>query len=158
MKFREYDFIEDPEKITKHLFTLFQGAEMIEKLREADLFFLDDPDNRKRFVVEVDAELHATCVVLKENIGGSIGKYSLHSVVASEEYQGKGLAIYMIENIFSWVRDNGGRMVILSTEATNTRARKFYEKLGFLQYGVLPKGYKKNNDEYIDEILYYIEL
>jgi RimJ/RimL family protein N-acetyltransferase len=48
---------------------------------------------------------------------------------------------------------------LVDTWANNIRARKFHEKLGFQQYGVLPNGLvNREGDGYVDEIFYYYNL
>lgn len=42
--------------------------------------------------------------------------------------------------------------------ATNVQARKLYEKLGFTQLGVIPKGFKMGDGHFEDICPYYIEL
>lgn len=42
--------------------------------------------------------------------------------------------------------------------ATNASAIHLYEKLGFVRLGVIPKGYKKNDSDIRDIILYYRTL
>lgn len=42
--------------------------------------------------------------------------------------------------------------------ATNTYARRLYEKFGFHQLGIIPKGFRLKNGEYEDICPYYIEL
>jgi hypothetical protein len=37
-------------------------------------------------------------------------------------------------------------------------ARHLYEKLGFKQLGVIPKGFRLDNDEFVNICPYYIEL
>ena len=40
----------------------------------------------------------------------------------------------------------------------NFSARHLYEKLGFKQLGVIPKGFRLDNDEFVNICPYYIEL
>ena len=40
----------------------------------------------------------------------------------------------------------------------NLSARHLYEKLGFKQLGVIPKGFRLDNDEFVNICPYYIEL
>lgn len=40
----------------------------------------------------------------------------------------------------------------------NLSARHLYEKLGFKQLGVIPKGFRLDNDEFVNNCPYYIEL
>ena len=39
--------------------------------------------------------------------------------------------------------------------ASNTRARHLYERLGFVQLGTIPSGFRMNNGEYADICPYY---
>ena len=50
----------------------------------------------------------------------------------------------------------GGQMCIRDRE--NTFARRLYEKLGFIQLGTIPGGFRRKDGEYVDICPYYREL
>ena len=68
--------------------------------------------------------------------------------------QGSGLAKKIIEQIIETLQADGVLRVELMLEADNSRARAFYEKLGFEHEGRLRAAYKRGNEAmYVDELL-----
>lgn len=59
-----------------------------------------------------------------------------------------------------WVKQYRARFMLVETWANNVAARKFYEKMGFKQYGCLPDGLsdRHENQKYVDEIFYFLLL
>ena len=157
---REYDLESDPEKLVVHLFTMLDSPEEnIQSVREGDKWFRDPQRFRKRLVAEVDGELFATTTIEQGMNHWVEHRFRLYSVVTAQQYQGTGLSQMLFEYVKEWVKEHDGTMILVETWGNNTRARKFYEKLGFQEYGVLPKGMKDRDGEgYVEEILYYYEL
>ena len=56
---------------------------------------------------------------------------SLHILAVIPEYQGKGVSKRMMTEIISLVKKNGKKALRLDALASNTPARRLYEKLGF---------------------------
>ena len=56
---------------------------------------------------------------------------SLHILTVVPEYQGKGVSKRMMTEIISMVKKNGKKALRLDALASNTPARRLYEKLGF---------------------------
>ena len=79
--------------------------------------------------------------------------------MTAEKYRGTGLSQLMFNFTRNWAKIHSGRLMLLETWESNRKARKFYEKIGFRQYGILPKGAKKRNgDGFEDEIYYFLDL
>ena len=60
---------------------------------------------------------------------------SLHIFAVAPEYQGKGVAKRMMADIISLVKKNGKKAIRLDALASNTPARRMYEKFGFAYRG-----------------------
>ena len=150
---REYNLESDVELIIKYLFTDIAADE----LRIADKFFLEHPESRKRFVVEIDHELHSTCVIVRDEINPQSGKFTLYSMVTSPQYRGKGISKALMDYVLAYVRENNGRFLLLSTSEDNQGAQIFYSKVGFKQYGKLPN-VVQCGDKSCAEIFFYYEL
>ena len=52
-------------------------------------------------------------------------------VWVSPEHRGKGVAVYMMDAVFRWARENGFRRVLATITQGNARALRFYQKCGF---------------------------
>lgn len=157
--FREYNFDLDPPKLVIHLFDQMNSKEGIIKLREGDEWFHDSQITRVRLVAEIDGVLNATCT-----LEGCMGpkpndKFNLYAVVTAPHYRGTGLSRLMFDFACKWARSNGARMLLVETWDNNDAAKAFYEKIGFIQYGVLPNGLPNRKGEgFVDEIYYYFNL
>jgi len=81
----------------------------------------------------------------------------LWGMYVSEEYRGKGLAFKLIEELVNYAKNNGITQIHLSCIKENLAAFKFYEKLGFEIYGIMPKAVKIG-DKYCDDCLMIKEI
>lgn len=76
-----------------------------------------------------------------------------------KEYRDQGIGKTLIQAMLDQVRLHLThiKIVTLSVQADNFRAIHLYQKLGFIEYGRLPKGICRNN-EFADKILMYLQL
>ena len=157
--FREYNFDLDPPKIVIYLYDQMNSDEGILKLREGDTWFHDPLITRVRLVAEIDGKLYAVC-----NLEGCLGitpndQFRLTSVATSPNFRGPGLSRLMFNFACKWAKSHGGRMLLVDTWDNNYVAKAFYEKIGFIQYGILPNGLVNREGEgYVDGIYYYFNL
>jgi ribosomal protein S18 acetylase RimI-like enzyme len=73
----------------------------------------------------------------------------LWGMYVREEARGTGLAQAMVETVLEYAGEHV-EQVVLSVMASNERARRFYEKMGFERYG-LEKNALRIGDRYFDE-------
>ncbi|MEK6983373.1 MAG: GNAT family N-acetyltransferase [Nanoarchaeota archaeon] len=79
----------------------------------------------------------------------------LDRIAVLPEYRGKGVAIQLfnalIKDSSSFYKKNKSKLrkLYLLTHADNTRAHKFYEKLGFKHETTLKQHYYRDKDEYV---------
>lgn len=111
------------------------------------------------------------CGVAEED-GGVIGLYILHpnnvgrcGHIANASYavgsaaRGKGAGRLLVEDSLAQGKAHGFRVLQFNAVvATNTRARHLYEKLGFVQLGTIPGGFRMPDGTYADICPYYHEL
>lgn len=153
--FREYNFENDPPKLVKYLFNQMNSKAGISELRVGDSWFHDNHVTRVRLVAEINGELYATAT-LEGSLGPLINdKYTLFSVVTAEKYRGTGLSQLLINFACQWAKNHSGRLMLVETWESNERARKFYEKIGFHQFGILPNGIKKRSGDGFEGLIYY---
>jgi len=84
----------------------------------------------------------------------------LDRIAVLPEYRGKGVSKQLfsalIKDAKSFYKKNKSKLrkLYLLTHADNTRAHKFYEKLGFRHETTLKQHYYKNKDEYVYSIFF----
>jgi len=153
---RTYNLETDPPLIVKHCFSLSSE----EEIRQGDTFFTEKR-GRVRLVAEIGGEIHGTVTLGQSEYSLCQHKARLFSVVISSAFRGTGLASLLIEFCKRVAREMGIRILLTDTWETNKRARSFYEKVGFVQYGQLPDGLPSHDgkeDEFEDEILYFMPI
>lgn len=156
---REYDLEKDPEKLAVHLFNQMDTLEEnIQSIRDGDQWFQQRFYFRKRLVAEIEGELYATTTVERGINHHTQHRFRLHAVVTAPQYQGTGLSQILFEYVKEWIKIQGGTLILVETWENNLRARKFYEKIGFQQYGILPNGLTDRSGEFVGEICYYFEI
>lgn len=113
-----------------------------------------------------------TCCGVAEEDGRVIGLYILHpnnvgrcghianaSYAVSSAARGKGAGRMLVEDSLAQGKAHGFRVLQFNAVvATNAGARRLYEKLGFVQLGTIPGGFRMPDDTYVDICPYYHEL
>lgn len=111
------------------------------------------------------------CGIAEED-GHVIGLYILHpnnvgrcGHIANASYavglaaRGKGAGRLLVEDSLAQGKAHGFRVLQFNAVvATNVRARRLYEKLGFVQLGTIPGGFRMPDGSYADICPYYHEL
>lgn len=115
-----------------------------------------------------------TCCAVAENTdnGKICGLYILHpnnvgrcghicnaSYAVAFESRGCGVGESLVKDCMSRAKDNGFKILQFNAVVkTNAAARKLYEKLGFIQLGVIPGGFLMKDGRYEDICPYYYKL
>ncbi len=113
-----------------------------------------------------------SAVAVRESDGAVLGLYILHpnnvgrcghlcnaSYAVSEESRGLHIGEKLVRDCIAAAPAYGFRVLQFNAVvATNLRARRLYEKLGFRQLGVIPGGFRMKDGRYEDICPYYIEL
>ncbi|MBQ2654462.1 MAG: GNAT family N-acetyltransferase [Methanobrevibacter sp.] len=97
--------------------------------------------------------------ILHPNNVGRCSHIANASYAVSSEMRGKHIGKNLVLDSIEVARDKG--FLILQYNAvveTNHAARHLYEKLGFKQLGVIPKGFRAKNNNFENICSYYIEL
>lgn len=111
------------------------------------------------------------CGVTEEN-GTVLGMYILHpnnigrcghisnaSYAVAPEARGRGVGESLVRHCLRTAGECGFRLLQFNAVvASNTPARHLYEKLGFVQVGVIPGGFRMDGDVYADIVVYYHTL
>lgn len=120
MEIKKYDYMHDDiVKIRTDVFVIEQD------FKEE----FDDIDNNCTFLVMYDEdEPVAMCRYFP--IGEDV--YAIGRIAVIKEYRGRGLGSYIVKEAEKKVIELGAKQAVLSAQ---TRAREFYEKLGYIGEG-----------------------
>jgi RimJ/RimL family protein N-acetyltransferase len=68
-----------------------------------------------------------------------------------EAYTGRGIGTALIAALVPWAATHGVRRLVLTVRADNTRARRLYTRVGYVEEGTLRDALRVD-DRYVDEI------
>jgi GNAT superfamily N-acetyltransferase len=90
------------------------------------------PHRTAVFVAENDhgEPLGFACVTHSRHFSGQ-GQASIGELATTEAAEGQGVGRALVQACVDWARIQGYGILTLSTGAANTRARRFYQQLGF---------------------------
>jgi ribosomal protein S18 acetylase RimI-like enzyme len=137
-------------------------------LKEDDLFIVGEGlpetvDEEKAFLEYITPEKTLALLAVQDGIcvGNTItniGPFQMNRHTADigigvmKGHRGKGIGTKLMEETMKILKKRGVTKVTVSVFAPNKDARKFYEKMGFLQEG-MKEGQWLFKGEYIDEII-----
>ena len=97
--------------------------------------------------------------ILHPNNVGRCGHICNASYAVSRESRGAHIGEKLVLDCLKQGRKHGfGVLQFNAVVATNIHARHLYERLGFTQLGVIPKGFRMKDGRYEDICPYYHEL
>ncbi|MCX8190127.1 MAG: GNAT family N-acetyltransferase [Candidatus Diapherotrites archaeon] len=99
--------------------------------------------NEKRYVAKLGDKVIAHLLV-KYGIGPHKHIASLHSLIVAKKHRGKGIAQHILKHALKNIR-KGTEIVTAQVNDDNAVSLKVFEKLGFVQYGLLEKGTKEGS-------------
>lgn len=109
--------------------------------------------------VAVDEDGVCGLYILHPNNVGRCGHICNASYAVSSEKRGLHIGEKLVLDCIEQARARGfGILQFNAVVATNVHARHLYERLGFTQLGVIPKGFRLRSGEYEDICPYYIEV
>lgn len=110
--------------------------------------------------VAVDSELGIVGLyILHPNNIGRCGHISNASYAVKKDIRGKGTGELLVRHCLKKAKELGfGILQFNAVVSTNIPALTLYKKLGFIQLGTIPKGFKARNGEFLDIIPHYYEL
>lgn len=95
-------------------------------------------------------------VYLKDKIEKHIGVFG---ITIKKEWRGKGVGQELMKKTLfeATQKIKGLKIIELGVFANNPIAKKMYEKMGFVEYGRLPKGIK-HRGEFVDHLYMYKQV
>ena len=109
--------------------------------------------------VVVDDDRVIGLYILHPNNVGRCGHIANASYAVGSAARGKGVGRLLVEDSMAQAKTHGFRVLQFNAVvSTNSRARHLYEKLGFVQLGTIPGGFRMPDGTYADICPYYHEL
>ncbi|TFG31694.1 GNAT family N-acetyltransferase [Candidatus Thorarchaeota archaeon] len=137
------------KSIAEHL---FEGVpeEVVRSQRE-ELLTLG-PDEVFSVCALSGSQVVGVCTGVRMKWFGSRHRVEMVQVVVGENHRGRGIAHQMMRKIAEHFSAGGIEIIQISTESGNEVAIKAYQKIGFIQIGLLKNGLK-HDSEYSDEVM-----
>lgn len=138
-------------------FILFQGEQMSleEESRYVEGFIQKAEDHKavKLLVFHKDEFIGLADIILKERAERHVG---IFGIIIAKEWRKKGIGRFLMEKTIQEAQKNinGLLIITLGVFGNNPVAKQLYEKMGFKQYGVLPKGIQ-HRGELVDHLYMY---
>lgn len=109
-------------------------------------------------VADNDGEVLGLYILHPNNIG-RCGHIANASYAVDASCRGKHIGEKLVLDSLAQAKKNGfGVMQFNAVVESNSHARHLYERLGFVQLGVIPKGFKMKDGTYENICPYYHEL
>ena len=108
--------------------------------------------------VDEDGTVYGLYILHPNNVG-RCGHICNASYAVNSNFRGRHIGEKLVLDCIKTAKSLG--FLILQFNAvveTNTHARHLYERIGFKQLGVIPKGFRMKNGHYENICPYYIEL
>ena len=94
--------------------------------------------------------------ILHPNNIGRVGHIANASYAVDRACRGEHIGELLVKDCLEQAKANGYRVLQFNAVvATNTAARRLYERLGFRQLGVIPGGFRMKDGGYADICPYY---
>lgn len=121
-------------------------------VQEASAFFA-----KQDYVGIIRHEGHvAGLYILHPNNVGRCGHHANTSYAVRSDLRGMRLGERLVRHSLEQAKRLGYRLLIFNAVVkSNDRAVKLYEKLGFIQVGEIPGGFRLNDDTYQDIMIFY---
>lgn len=145
---------------TEQTYITFQGEQMSleEESRYVEGFIHKVKNNLavKLLVFHEDELIGVGDVTTKEKIEKHVGVFGL---IISKEWRKKGIGTLLMKKVLEEAKKNiiGLQIITLGVFGNNPVAKQLYEKMGFREYGLLPKGIL-HKGEWVDHIYMYKSL
>lgn len=110
--------------------------------------------NAIAMVAEEDGRVVGICDVHRVRPGTELSHKGVLGIVIRKGYRGRGIGGELISRVLEEAQDKY-EMILLGVFSNNEGAIRLYRKLGFVEYGVLPRSVKRNGKYYGELQMYY---
>ncbi|MHA1771079.1 MAG: GNAT family N-acetyltransferase [Candidatus Thorarchaeota archaeon] len=97
------------------------------------------------------------CIGIRGRWYGERHRVDLLQIVVHEDYREQGVAKAMIKEVARHFAQRGAELLTVNVEDENSVARTAYKRIGFVEYGELPRGLKFNK-RYSTQILMMLPI
>lgn len=109
-------------------------------------------------VAEIDGEIVGLYILHPNNIG-RCGHICNASYAVKKSCRGQHIGEKLVLDCIKQGKEHGFKILQFNAVVeNNVYARRLYEKLGFIQLGVIKNGFRLNDNSYANICPYYIEL
>ncbi len=109
-------------------------------------------------VAEEDGDIYGLYILHPNNVG-RCGHICNASYAVKKKFRGRHIGEMLVKDCLVQGKKHGfGVLQFNAVVRTNIHARHLYERLGFVQLGVIPKGFRMKDGSYEDICPYYHEL
>jgi ribosomal protein S18 acetylase RimI-like enzyme len=84
--------------------------------------------------------------------------WHVSGLAVDPSFEGRGAGHALMEALIELARERGGLRMTLRVFATNERARRLYERLGFVVEGVLRGEFMVGDGHYVDDVFMALDL
>lgn len=112
----------DPEKMLATVQSWLESS-IAHHGTETTVFIAEDEQGERHGFATVSRNRHFT----------GVGQAYIGELAVSEAAEGRGVGKALVAACEQWAREQGYPILVLDTGAANTRARAFYQRLGFLE-------------------------
>lgn len=138
-------------------YILFQGEQM--SLEEESRYvegFINKVENHKAvklLVFQNNEFIGLADIITKERAESHVGVFG---IIIAKEWRKKGIGRFLMDKTLEEAQKNitGLKIITLGVFGDNPIAKKMYEKMGFKEYGLLPKGIQ-HKGELVDHVYMY---
>ncbi len=107
-----------------------------------DLFERCRKEKTRWYCIKVDGKIAGSTMVRKNNVKSKRGHTADFGINIAKEFWGKGVGDKTMEFVIKKSKKAGVKRLELEVVAENTRARRLYEKHGFMVEGVKKKSFR----------------
>ena len=108
-------------------------------------------------VAEKDGRIRGLYILHPNNVG-RCSHIANASYAVSGNCRSHGIGEQLVKHSIKHAKKSGFMILQFNAVVETNPARKLYQRLGFKQLGVIPKGFRLKNGEYTNICPYYIEL
>ncbi len=122
---------------------------------EAEVFFAEQTVSA---VAEEDGVIHGIYILHPNNVG-RCGHIANASYAVASPSRGLHIGEKLVKDCIARAKEAGFSLIQFNAVVeSNIHARHLYERLGFIQLGTIPKGFRMKDGHYENICPYYLEL
>lgn len=153
-----WEYINEISK--EQTFVLFQGEKITleneEKWLKGEMLKIAEGKSVQLFVFSNDKLIGISGITMRDKAEKHVGNFG---ITLAKNFRGEGIGRLLMETVLKEAKQNlkDLKIITLGCFSNNPIAKKLYESMGFIEFGVLPKSLVRKG-EFIDHIYMYKEV